>query len=279
MKVNQSLIKRMSKNYCPKKVKAEMDGVHKRTASLAMVKGQYFEWKLFGTKTREGTIPELPLKKDGTKRIDQIRIEQQVAKFKDICERHQIKVFGTDRTFHTEMFGHETFGTWDVYGLYRGKPTIIDIKLTQNVNNDFGDFCWGDFESMDKIQAKKYMLAGQKIDGLKYDFLFMVFDYSPDVNHELFFVPWDDTVSLYVQDRLEETISKIEEHEHYGWDPVGYPDECKECPFSDNCPNFITRKEKKAKWSRQKEKSRERIVDRQKAENEVDELIKEAFIF
>lgn len=277
MSINQSLIKRMSKNYCPKKVRAELDGTFKRVASEAMIKGQYFEYLLFGTKNREGQIPVMELKKNGEKKIDQIRIESQVKKFPEILKKNGIVIYGTDRTFRYRMFDTDTHGTWDAYGLMRRRPIIVDIKLTQNIDNDFGDFCWGDFESMDKIQAYKYMEAGRRMDRLQYDFLFMVFDYAPVPKHRLYFVEYTPNTAIQVQERIEETKAKIQYHDHHGWEPVGYADECRECPFMIDCPKFTTKKDVKAKWAARMKKKEQKTVQREQDEKGLDELIADVF--
>lgn len=277
MSINQSLIKRIAKKYCPKKVKAELDGFSKRTASEAMIKGQYFEYLLFGTKNREGQIPSLELKRNGEKKVDQIRIESQVKKFPGILKKYGIEIFGTDRTFHHFMFGTDTHGTWDAYGLMKRKPLIVDIKLTQDVDNDFGDFSWGDFESMDKIQAEMYMEAGLRMDNLNYDFLFMVFDYKPEPKYRLFHVPYTKNVALQVQERIEETISKIQYHETHGWEPVGNVDECRDCPFMLDCPSFTTRNTVKQKWAKRVKAKEERMVEQQENEKGFEDLIADVF--
>lgn len=278
MKINQSLIKRLDKEYCPKKVKAEMDGTWKRTASEAMIKGQYFEWLLFKTKNREGQVPVMPLLKNGKKSTDQIRIEAQAKKFFEVCEKYDIKFFGTDRTFHTKLFGHETFGTWDGYGLIKGKkPLIIDIKLPGNINNDFGDFCWGDISSMDMIQPEMYMTAGRKIDQINYDFLFMIFDYKSKPDFKLEFINFQEDTAFRVQARLEDTKTKIAFHNTHGWKPVGNPKECKDCPFSDSCSEFTSKAIRKENW---KKKQIAKVVseqEKQKAQKELDDLLEGVF--
>lgn len=277
MSINQSLIKRTAKRYCPKKVRAELDGLSKRTASEAMIKGQYFEYLLFGTKNREGRIPVLEPKKNGEKKIDQIRIESQVKKFPEILRKYGIEVFGTDRTFSHFMFGTDTHGTWDAYGLIKRIPLIIDIKLTQNVDNDFGDFSWGDFGSMDKIQAEMYMEAGRRMDRLPYDFLFMVFDYQPEPQYRLFHVPYTPNVHLQVQERIEETISKIQYHNAHGWEAVGHIDECRDCPFMLDCPNFTTKKKVREKWANRVGAKEQRMVQQHEDEKGLENLIADVF--
>jgi hypothetical protein len=277
MKINQSLIKRMEGDYCPKKLKAEMDGVFRRTPSEAMIKGQYFEWMIFQTKNREGEIPVLPLLKNGNKSTDQIRIEKQAINFHKVLKQEEIKIFGTDRTFEAEMFGVKTFGTWDAYGLRKGKPLIIDVKSTGNVESTFGDFSWGDFPSMDKLQAKKYMLAGRQIDGVPYDFLYMVFDFSPQMNHRLYTVHYVDFYELEVKTRTQETVGRIEHHERKGWYAKGSGDECADCCFSGMCESFVDKKEAKAKNKTAKLKTKEYKEDLVKAQQEVDDILKGVF--
>jgi hypothetical protein len=277
MKINQSFIKRISKNYCPKKVKAELEGKHKRKTSDAMIKGQYFEYLLFKTKNREGQIPVMPLLKNGNKSLDQIRIEAQAENFFKVCDEHQIKFFGTDRTFHTELFGFETFGTWDGYGLYKRKPVIIDIKLPGNISNTFGDFCWGDIDSMDKVQADQYMVAGRKLDDVPYDFLYMVFDYKKKPEYVLHHVKYTNDTPLRLQERLEDVQAKISLHEVDGWPEMGFPDECKDCCFSDTCASFVSKEGNKNKWKEREQKKITKEEDVVKAQEEIDALISGVF--
>lgn len=286
MDINQSLVKRTSKTYCPKKLKAELDGLYKRPASLPMIKGQYFEYKLFGTKNREGQVPELPLKRNGEMTVDQIRIDRQVKIFDEICKKHDIKVYGMDRAFKLKMFDHNTHGIWDAYGLYRGRPSVIDIKLTKDVNNDFGDFSWGDFDVMDKIQAYTYMEAGKRMDGVNYDFLFMVFDYQPDPQYALYEVKYDSSVPLMVQQRFDEAKEKLVMNNADGWLAFGVAEDCSvqrngkavgNCPFADSCPSFTSKKERKTAWERVKAKkliNQSTLVESQK---EVEDIFTSVF--
>jgi hypothetical protein len=273
MKINQSFIKRISGQYCPKKVKLELDGKHKRPASEAMIKGQYFEYILFGTKNREGQIPEIPLLKNGNKSTDQIRIEAQKDRFFEVCRANDIKFFGTDRTFHVDLFGVETFGTWDGYGTYKKRPVVIDIKLPGNVDNDFGDFCWGDFEKMDKLQADQYMLAGRKLDGIPYDFLYMIFDYKKNPGFKLIFVPYTPNTPLHVQSRISETVMKVESHEREGWPAMGYEKECKTCPLADTCSNFISKEMIKSKWAKIELSKLEKEMAQRESEDEFNKIV------
>lgn len=277
MKLNQSFIKRISKKYCPKKVKAEMDGVWKRTATLAMIKGQYFEWLLFGTRNREGEIPSLPRKNNGEKSVSEIRIDQQVASFKEICKKNDIVIYGTDRNFRAKMFDFDTFGTWDAYGLWKGKPVIIDIKLTQDITSSFGDFSWGDFESMDKIQAETYMESGLRLDGIKYDFLFMVFDHKKNPDYIILPVYYSNAVSFQVQQRLEETKIKLNFHEHNGWEAIGSHDECRDCPFSNDCLSYTNKKQIKANWMEKETSKKDWAKNIQESEEELNDIIASVF--
>lgn len=271
-KINQSFTKRV-KSFCPRKLRAELDGLHKRKASDAMIKGQYFEYAIFKTKNREGEIPKIPRLRKGKKSTAHVRIEDQAIKFFEVCDENQIKFYGTDRTFHTDLFGFETFGTWDGYGLYKGKPVVIDIKLTQNVDNSFGDFCWGDIDSMDKIQADMYMTAGRKIDQVPYNFLYMVFDYKKNPGYVLHYVEYDQNTAVRVQERLQETESKLLLAESEGWPAVSLQNECNDCCFSDTCKSFTSKVLNKEKWENKQASKSEEEEDIIKAKKELDDLL------
>jgi hypothetical protein len=96
----------------------------------------------------------------------------------------------------------------------------------------------------------------------------MVFDYKSKPEYKLEFINYKEDTAFRVQARLEDTKTKIHFHNLHGWNPVGNPKECRDCPFSSNCSEFTSKEIRKNSW---KEKQLNKIV----SENEKQEIQKE----
>jgi len=146
--------------------------------TLSQLKGSYFETLCIGSGTNGKVIDDLPRVKQkgknfGTKTKDQLRIDQQVIHFNQLCLQNGIQIIPG---FHTQVriikhYKKNVYliGDVDTAGLqfmYKDNPFVgsIDIKLTQNVYSDFGPYGWGDLSKIDMIQADMYHNLVMDID-------------------------------------------------------------------------------------------------------------------
>lgn len=233
--LNQSTIKHvLSPDFCPAKYKAyDLDKLFDRT-SESMVRGQYFEYIALGTRNREGNIPELPLLKNGKKSTAQIRIEEQAEKFWEVINQEEIRIISTDQTlrcWHTLQDGRVILvhGTLDIVGIRKGRPVILDLKLTQDVTSTFGKFGWGDPDNVDQLQGHLYKFLMKQITGVQYDFCYFVFDYKPKPEHRIIPVVTGLGDVQDMNNRIEQAVMSLERIEKEEYPSVPNLEACRKC--------------------------------------------------
>lgn len=267
-KINQSLIKRLTEIViCPQRYyREEVTKEFARRTSDAMLKGQYAEYRAFGTIPKDGIIPVLPVhKKTGKPLTDQIRIDAQVQRLHEVMKQLNMKTAKTD--LYTEvMVGNVMFhGTQDVLMDWNGRPYIMDLKFTGDVTSDYGKFAWGKFtkkhpmfagqkfegggiyiadfdkqaiergDEMDVIQAHAYMLIMEMITGRPWGFVYSVWDYKKNPEWKIIEVPFSREARQDTIQRLGETDHKLSLFESTNYAPEPSLKECVGCPVQD-CP-------------------------------------------
>jgi hypothetical protein len=257
--INQSKVKRLTSSViCPQRYYLEdVTGELKREASEPMNRGQYFEYKLWGTLPKEGNIPVLGGgKKKGSISVAQQRIDQQIELFPELMKKYGIKVIKTNVRIEIP-FNHEiiVFGTKDALVEYKGKPYVFDLKLTADVNSKFGAFAWGNFQTikraipgtpgiysdvqtlsdnsseMDLIQAHTYMYTLEQKTKAKWGFLYGVFDYkpTPGPEHKIIEVEFSKEAREKMIERLSSTKHKLKIFAQTNYAPIPSVVECKTC--------------------------------------------------
>lgn len=231
--INQSLVKASEKiDFCSRAYReTDVLGNFKRNESMAMTKGKYFEYMATGVADRNGEIPELEPTKKGKPSTDQVRIEWQAKQFPKNLQNHGIEIVKLGESLEFSLFQEfKTTAILDTEVIYKNKPYIMDIKLTQDVNSDFGDFAWGKFDSMDKLQAYTYTLLKYHLTGgISYGFIYYVADFKPKPEYKIFevFNPLDHYDEVYR--RFKQTFLRMEFLESEGF-PENPSDQCAKCP-------------------------------------------------
>jgi len=170
---------------CPRKVyRTYLLGDVKTKPTDAMIKGQYFETELIGSGVN-GFKREAPLLKSGKKPIDYIRIDNQVEMAEMVFHKYGIikDYVQIERKIPLEYDEHPGIKFWlkvhaDLVSPVKMKGfdypyAVIDLKLTQDRNSRFGEFCWGEPQYMNHNQAILYSYV------FKLPFIYLVFDYRP----------------------------------------------------------------------------------------------------
>lgn len=232
--INQSLVKSSEKEtFCPKKyLETEILGNFKREPSLAMIQGQYFEYLATGALNREGEVAEIPFTQKAKKTTAQVRIEWQAQKFTENLAKNDIQIVSVGGLLKFHLYKEFlTTGIEDTEVLYKGLPYILDIKLTGDINNDYGDFCWGAFGKMDKLQAYTYVLLKYHMTGIRYGFLYYVADHKKKPESVLLEVenPLENHMEVYR--RFRQTYFRMVRFEKQGYPEVPSKD-CKSCPVT-----------------------------------------------
>jgi len=245
---SQSLIKQFEKeNYCPAKIKAMyIDKTHESAPTLSMDKGNYFEYLCLGINAKGKQTIDLPRKRNNAKTVDQERIEYQAERFPEVLQELGIafpKPLGRQIliTWINED-GIKMEGTLDFvsamnnpeYGKF--EVVVFDLKLTQNLNSTFGDFCWGKPEEMDLLQAYyyPYLFKQHFKEKLSKNFLppfgYVIFDYKPDPEYKLIMVEYDFDKEREIKERLRYAVEQARRCILMDWAPEPDVDECEKCP-------------------------------------------------
>ena len=263
--IHQSLIKHMSykgtlRDYCPLETyMTYITGKVKRAPGKSMLNGLYFEaGALNNGIDKDGNALMLERLKNGKKSTDNLRIDEQIFNFKNIISQElnllitpqniwrQFNAIVEDKTIK-DKFDFSVFVELETdllspirYKQFDSDLAILDLKLTIDRNGCFGEFCWGEPENMDHIQAFLYSYT------LKLPFFYVVIDYkasgrgwklvpvNTDVNNP------DPRVSEEAKRRKREMFQvirtvavEIEHHHRHGWQTNPHPDNCKGCPVKD----------------------------------------------
>ena len=285
--ISQSLMKKFLKHgeekiICPKNIfETEIEPVVEVPPTLPMLGGSYFETLTLGSgrgghKTLDMPRKKLTAKQErenrvriekgeepllGTKMISQIRIEEQAERFKILQAQRQIMI----TEYNTQVpimkqWSEDVFlrGELDIFptpilGRDGLQIAVIDLKLTGDIDNDYGDFCWGDPTRMDHIQAQMYHYLVRDIDfslnqGLEEIvtqpvtnmiadnnilFLYWVFSYgSGDLRDKFVRYDWDSNKEAELKESIRKTIALIEEYESEGWPAKPEYERCSKCPLT-----------------------------------------------
>ena len=250
------------RDYCAKQIFHQHFLKEKtRETTIKQLRGIYFENHVLG-----GERFSLPgHKKTGEPLISTIRINEQIKQFRDVCVDNLLFVHEKVNTqiplikrYNEKYLLKGVLDWFPTFLLYEGdvRVAIIDLKLTENIDNDFGDFGWGNYENMDWLQGALYHHLVHDIDWSlnghlspvqqrfirRFDnilnkeeelFMYLVFDYQQNTQHRFFESVWDYDKLKYVENQVERTILEVEHNDLKGWQPM--PGEsCKTCLL--DCP-------------------------------------------
>ena len=197
----------------------------------------------------EAGIPESELKYIGEPYIDEVRLLNQAAKFREISPYYGIKIDDCQKKIERVWHLSEEAGsdieivlatTYDIRSPYFDlsknvdvyyEDSIIDIKTCGNIYNEDpkNKWSWKFPQNMDVCQAK----LTHYITGLP--FIYFVFDYSADENYLPFIVNIDDNhMHAFNQDILT-TVKMYIDYEINGWKENPSEQNCKTCPLKQNC--------------------------------------------
>lgn len=291
--INQSIIRKFLHNgeereYCYQKIYlTNIIKTVKYPESLPMLLGKYFESQCLGSSARSEKVNDLPRKKltkamiaenavrkehkekplMGEKYLHHIRIDDQILRFKALL--HKYKVMVNDTNVQVPIL---TVWDQDPDVLIKAEldifPTtiklddrldaaIIDLKLTADIHNDYGEYCYGNPQYLDLIQAKMYHYVvrnineklNPKLDALltasvksliaedNILFLLWIFNYKKEVLEDKFIkVKWDQQKEQELHESIRKTIAILDHGESLQWPTNPQYTLCKNCPVKD-CPD------------------------------------------
>ena len=243
MVITQSLIKQIYHKdeeipHCPFKIKAIFIDKVESPTTQCQLEGNFFETLCLGSGSKGRVVNDLPRIRQSKKQIEsnehgrktakQQRIEFQVEIFKRLCNDYEINVDKSNiQTTLSKKLNNEfeLQGDLDIFptnirGSKGKKIAIIDLKLTSNINNEYGNFCWGTPERMDDIQGITYQFLAREyikenIDYIDWDidrgnidvwldnnlvFLYWVFDSKPVPENKFILSKWNENKKKNLED-------------------------------------------------------------------------------
>ncbi len=249
------------KDYCPFQVKKLMDGEYELSGE-AIQFGLFFETIAIGKGLKGKQVTDLPRKKNGEKRVTQLRIESQAEKFKELCVKYGIIITeeNTQVTIKKKLSeGVFLQGNLDIcpatilHPKYGKILTVIDLKLTKSLENEWGDYAWKTPHLMDLIQSEIYLYLIEDLDLSLNEHLPEIFEIVKRRGKETIFIYWifehfrkggeplrnkmipiyrDSLKRLEMLESLRKAYLLIKYHEKNGWDKRK-GDNCSQCPVTE----------------------------------------------
>lgn len=249
-----------------------------------MLRGSYFETVIIGSGRKGEKITDLPRKQRpvGDRTAEHKRIDEQILLAKLVCEKHGI-IINKDGDFKNVQVEHcvewedkpKEFNDYEIflcltadiispiiYNNIKYPEAVIDLKLTADRDNVFGDYKWGDPKSMDHTQAILYSTV------LRLPFFYLLFDYrAKDMGYKILpvntMITWKDKEPKNEQDQiryqearlrqnelletLRKAAAKIIEYRINGWYPYPTLYNCNSCPVRDDeggyCDKYLETQE------------------------------------
>jgi len=293
--INQSLIRKLllngeEKDTCMRNIYVtKITKTCESETTTPMQYGKYFESQCLGKSAKGDIVNDLPRKKltksqiqenaqrkhekrpllQGEMYLDHIRTNDQIMRFKALVDLHrmiitdanvQVPLFTRWKKDHNVMLKAEL----DIFPttiLLEGEleAAIIDLKLTADIHNTYGEYCYGKPEYLDLIQAKMYHYIvrnldsdlNRNIDNIVTDsvknlikqnrikFLLWIFNYKGKTLEDKFIqVQWDNLKEAELHESIRKTISILDKGEAEDWPTNPLYELCKRCPWTD-CPDKI----------------------------------------
>lgn len=215
-----------------------------------------------------------PIKHIGEKTANQLRIEHQAMVFKQLIEKYniyvlenntQIKIYkrwlkdpniilsGELDIFPTSILFRKDYNQPLLPGDENDlKLAIIDLKLTWDINSEWGDFCWGKPQFLDTTQGVFYHYLVRDmdlelnphlkviysntvrnlIDSDAISFYYWVFDYnSKSVGNKFVEVSYNSMKEAELNESIRKVVTAIELYDKEGWSTNPSFDRCTNCPL------------------------------------------------
>lgn len=229
---------------CPFRWKAQwVDREFTLPSSMSMDKGKYFEWLFIGGSAIAGdSVTDLPRLKNGEKSVDQLRIEEQAERAKNLfipgnTEFLGLKMLSTQLELKSSK-GRK--GTLDILAedITTKDLWIIDVKLTADLTSRRTQYSWGHpWEDLDLLQQIHYEALYEEQFGVRPRMGLLVFDYSPHKRLVFGEIIITDTKRLDKELRFQAAEEAFQLYEKHGWIKLPSVKECSTCPL--NCSSRI----------------------------------------
>ena len=253
IRLNQTVIKLLNNfdmsnpDLCPAQIKETCFSDSKYTSlpTAAMMKGLVFENAALDL-NREIDFPKL---KNGNISADYERIFKQADNFKEIAKDHEIVIAESQKYIEIDYSDEVVlFGTLDFVGSFKENETtfhpeaIVDLKLTGNLFSTFGDYSWAFPYNINHLQAFVYNELYLRKYGKELPFFYMVFDYTPSMNHKIFKKRVDALDKATMHESIRSAVEKIKYFDENGWIEIPRHDRCLLCPINETCKSYTNKR-------------------------------------
>jgi len=237
--ITQSMIKDWKTTPCP--IHFREKWINKTIPwreSEPMLWGKWFEFQAIGGTAHmdEEGVPKLTEKMEKsvfyTRALEQVKMWHKIVKecgIENIIAQEYLEaeiVF----EYNSMKLPVKIGGTTDLSCTMDGKAAIIDIKLTGNVKNTYGDFAWGAPETMNMIQPVHYTLLKKIQTGIDYDFYFLVFDISAAMGVKFYKTEIKPERYEYHEKDVFAVWNEIYYAMKHGFEPTPKFEICRDCP-------------------------------------------------
>lgn len=224
MKLTQSTVK-LIESSCPRLAQEEITNRPKSKPGSPQEKGSYFETLCLGSGVQGQQTLSLPTLKSGSKSTDQLRIEQQAERFKNMFDPLHPDFCGRVITERQVVLTHNNYeGTID----FITDPLIVyDLKLTGDMNG-----YWGNLKEVDFLQQIHYQQLYYKTRGILPEMRLLIFDYSTRMNVKEVRVNITDEAITEYEERFENVETQINEWNLLDeWPRISSEMSCSRCPL------------------------------------------------
>jgi len=264
-------------DYCPRKIYWTVVNPKYSISKKVFAEGNYFESQCIGYGRDGNSVNDLPRHKTtGRKLITQKRIDEQVMTFKKEAARRKL--------IHNEINTQiPYYFTWeeDPRIVIRSHPDIIlspfvsdeqgeilssiDLKLTADLDNDYGPYQWAeperrdltqgflysygllyrlDFELNDKYNPGNHLreLFTEKVmmylDSGAYQFIYWIFDHKPPLENKIVSVEMDQEKIKFLNETIRKTLEIYRELHRMNYPTNPKYELCRDCPIAKKCKDY-----------------------------------------
>jgi hypothetical protein len=269
-------------DYCPRKLYWTVVNPIYQIQKQVFLEGNYFESQCIDYGRDRKVIDDLPRHKvTGRKLITQKRIDHQVLSFKKQASQRNV--------IHNEINTQISFYfTWDQDEkiIIRSTPDIIltpfisdqhgeilatiDLKLTGDLNNDFGPYQWKEpirrdltqgilysygllhrinFELNDKYNPKNELRqlftenVKELLDSGVYQFIYWIFDKKEPLTSKIVPLEYDMEKKKFLDETIRKTIEIYREIHRMNYPTNPKYSLCRDCPIAHKCKDYTNTQE------------------------------------
>lgn len=234
---SQSALKDLEKETtCPARWKGQwIDKLFKGFTSEAADYGNYFEYLCIGGSAHGGPVTDLPRLANGSKSATQKRIEMQASLFNEMFDPLSKQFAGysimdTQTVLKGEVGGVYIEGVADILGDFHGEPTILDLKLTEDIDNVRTVYGWGNpTEDIDLLQQVLYQDLYKQMTGVLLPTHLLVFEHGPKMRVKIIRLNISERKRQECYERFIAGSSVVDQYNETKWVRTPSEKECKAC--------------------------------------------------